>query len=138
MTEHSLWRFSRAFHRAINERQPADLEALLDEDVDWAIYGPIDLSNAISTTMTFYIRGQSEGTPANPIDFVFIDGDHSYDACRADIEAWTPFVKPGGVIAFHDFGSRADGVTRAIFEAIKAGKFSEIVGQANTIIAFRM
>jgi ketosteroid isomerase-like protein len=43
MTEHSLWRFSRAFHRAINERQPADLEALLDEDVDWAIYGPIDM-----------------------------------------------------------------------------------------------
>jgi ketosteroid isomerase-like protein len=43
MTEHSLWRFSRAFHRAINERQPADLEALLDEDVEWAIYGPIDL-----------------------------------------------------------------------------------------------
>ncbi len=43
MTEHSLWRFSRAFHRAINERQPADLEALLDEDVDWAIYGPVEL-----------------------------------------------------------------------------------------------
>src|SRR6188474_2527615 len=43
MTEHSLWRFSRAFHRAINERQSADLEALLDEDVDWSIYGPIDM-----------------------------------------------------------------------------------------------
>src|SRR6202162_3239410 len=43
MTEHSLWRFSRALHRAINERQPQDLEALLDDDVDWAIYGPIDL-----------------------------------------------------------------------------------------------
>jgi hypothetical protein len=43
MTEHSLWRFSRALHRAINERQPADLAALLDEDVDWAIYGPIDM-----------------------------------------------------------------------------------------------
>src|SRR5207342_341321 len=43
MTEHSLWRFSRALHRAINERQPADLEALLDEDVDWALYGPIDM-----------------------------------------------------------------------------------------------
>ena len=43
MTEHSLWRFSRALHRAINERQPADLEALLDDDVDWAIYGPIDM-----------------------------------------------------------------------------------------------
>ena len=72
------------------------------------------------------------------IDFIFIDGDHSYDACKADIVAWTPFVKRGGVVAFHDFGSRADGVTRAIFEEIKAGRFAEIVGVAGTIIAFRM
>jgi ketosteroid isomerase-like protein len=43
MTEHSLWRFSRALHRAINERQFTDLETLIDEDVDWAIYGPIDM-----------------------------------------------------------------------------------------------
>src|SRR3979490_1291813 len=43
MTEHSLWRFSRALHRAVNERQHEDLEALIDDDVDWAIYGPIDM-----------------------------------------------------------------------------------------------
>jgi ketosteroid isomerase-like protein len=43
MTEHSLWRFSRALHRAINERQREDVEALIDEDVDWTIYGPIDM-----------------------------------------------------------------------------------------------
>ena len=43
MTEHSLWRFSRALHRAINDRQREDLEALIDDEVDWAIYGPIDL-----------------------------------------------------------------------------------------------
>lgn len=43
MTEHSLWRFSRAFHRAINERQLQDVDALLDEDVEWSIYGPVDL-----------------------------------------------------------------------------------------------
>jgi hypothetical protein len=43
MTEHSLWGFSRAIHRAINERQRQDLEALIDDDVDWAIYGPIDM-----------------------------------------------------------------------------------------------
>ena len=43
MTEHSLWRFSRALHRAINDRQSNDLEDLIDEDVDWAIYGPIDM-----------------------------------------------------------------------------------------------
>jgi hypothetical protein len=43
MTEHSLWRFSRAIHRAINERQREDVETLIDDDVDWAIYGPIDM-----------------------------------------------------------------------------------------------
>jgi ketosteroid isomerase-like protein len=43
MTEHSLWRFSRALHQAINERQFEDLAALIDDDVDWAIYGPIDM-----------------------------------------------------------------------------------------------
>ena len=43
MTEHSLWRFSRAMHRAINERQREDLEDLIDEEIDWAIYGPVDM-----------------------------------------------------------------------------------------------
>ena len=43
MTEHCLWRFSRALHRAINERRYEDLETLIDEDVDWAIYGPVEL-----------------------------------------------------------------------------------------------
>lgn len=43
MTEYSLWRFSRAFHRALNERQTDHLEAILDDAIDWAIYGPIDM-----------------------------------------------------------------------------------------------
>lgn len=43
MTEHSLWRFSRAWQRAINDRHFEDIAALIDEDVDWAVYGPIDM-----------------------------------------------------------------------------------------------
>ena len=43
MTEHSLWRLSRALHRAINERHFDALAELLDDDVDWAIYGPVDM-----------------------------------------------------------------------------------------------
>ena len=43
MTEHSLWRFSRALHSAINDRHFEDIETLIDEDVEWAIYGPIDM-----------------------------------------------------------------------------------------------
>jgi hypothetical protein len=43
MTEHSLWRFSRALHRAINERQFAEIESLIDDDIDWNIHGPVEL-----------------------------------------------------------------------------------------------
>lgn len=39
---------------------------------------------------------------AGPLDFVFIDGDHTYDGVRADWLAWSPLVRPGGVVAFHD------------------------------------
>jgi predicted O-methyltransferase YrrM len=81
---------------------------------------------------------QSLAAKRGTIDLIFIDGDHSYEACKADIVAWAPYVKRGGVMAFHDFGSRAEGVTRAIFEEIRSGRFAEIVGVAGTIIAFRM
>ncbi|XUM24435.1 nuclear transport factor 2 family protein [Bradyrhizobium oligotrophicum S58] len=43
MTEHSLWRLSRALHGAINDRHFDDFAELLDDDIDWAIYGPIDM-----------------------------------------------------------------------------------------------
>ena len=43
MTEHSLWRFSRALLRAINERQFEDIAELIDDEVEWAIFGPIDM-----------------------------------------------------------------------------------------------
>ena len=37
-----------------------------------------------------------------PIDFLFIDADHSYDAVKADWNAWFPKVRKNGHIALHD------------------------------------
>lgn len=37
-----------------------------------------------------------------PIDFLFIDGDHSYEACMNDWKEWSPFVEKNGIVAFHD------------------------------------
>jgi predicted O-methyltransferase YrrM len=36
------------------------------------------------------------------IDFLFIDGDHTYDGVRADFEDYAPAVSAGGLIALHD------------------------------------
>jgi len=37
-----------------------------------------------------------------PIDFLMIDGDHRYEAVRRDFELYSPLVRAGGLIAFHD------------------------------------
>jgi cephalosporin hydroxylase len=47
------------------------------------------------------------------IDFLFIDGDHSYDGVRQDFELYSPLVRKDGVVAFHDIvpggpGKRGD------------------------------
>jgi hypothetical protein len=36
------------------------------------------------------------------IDFLMIDGDHSLEGVRQDFELYSPLVRPGGLIAFHD------------------------------------
>lgn len=36
------------------------------------------------------------------IDFLFIDGDHTYHGVKKDFEMYSPLVRKGGIIAFHD------------------------------------
>lgn len=36
------------------------------------------------------------------VDFLLIDGDHSYEGVRRDFELYAPLVRDGGLIAFHD------------------------------------
>ena len=36
------------------------------------------------------------------IDFLFIDGDHSFEGVKMDFEMYGPLVRPGGLVAFHD------------------------------------
>lgn len=38
------------------------------------------------------------------LDFVYLDGDHRYEAVRADLEAWYPKVRRGGMLAGDDYG----------------------------------
>lgn len=54
------------------------------------------------------------------LDFVFIDADHSYEGCLADIHAWSPKVRSGGMVAGHDYDSMWPGVIRAVTETGKA------------------
>ena len=48
------------------------------------------------------------------IDMLFIDGSHQYEYVRQDYEMWSPFVRIGGVLAFHD--ANQEDVGRVILE----------------------
>lgn len=41
----------------------------------------------------------------DPIDFLYIDADHTYGSVLADLKAWTPHVKPDGFMAGDDYGN---------------------------------
>lgn len=43
---------------------------------------------------------------SEPIDFLYIDADHSYEGVTADLEAWFPHVKSGGLFLGDDYGNR--------------------------------
>ena len=51
------------------------------------------------------------------LDFVFIDADHAYSSVKRDIAAWRSKVRPGGIIAGHDF-CRDDALNFGVIEAV--------------------
>ena len=59
-------------------------------------------------------------------DFVYIDADHTYEGVRADLEAWWPTIKPGGVLGGHDYvlGKTSNGVIYGVVPALH-----EFIGQ---------
>lgn len=50
----------------------------------------------------------------DPLDFIYIDGDHAYEHVKQDIALAAQLVKKGGVIGGHDRG--AEGVDKAVIE----------------------
>lgn len=53
-------------------------------------------------------------------DFVYIDGDHEYNSVMADIKAWQPKVRVGGIVSGHDYRVSRETATAARCEVVKA------------------
>ena len=63
------------------------------------------------------------------LDFVFIDGDHSFEAALKDFQNYYPKVKTGGIFGGHDI--QLDSVRNALTYFLKE-KSSEVIGVSNS------
>lgn len=70
---------------------------------------------------------------AIPVGFVFIDAAHSYEGCGLDARTWGPWLKPGGLMAFHD--TYIHDISRVVDETI-GPDFEEVDG-CNTVRVLR-
>jgi len=80
----------------------------------------------------------SDGT----LDFVFIDGNHLYENVSADISAWWPKLRAGGLMTGHDYGVYRDaegawGVKRAVDEFVSATDRELALGLDGTWMAIK-
>jgi cephalosporin hydroxylase len=73
----------------------------------------IDIENLLPITIALKLKGvrviQGNSHSKETLekvkgnyDLLFIDGDHAYESVKKDFEMYSPLVKNGGIIAFHD------------------------------------
>lgn len=62
-------------------------------------------------------------------DFMLIDGDHTYDGVKQDSQMYSPMVRTGGLVAFHDI------CPHPAHPEVQVGRFwREIVGDKEEIV----
>lgn len=81
--------------RGVSSYAPPNVGTLVQNLIRKDLYIPILLGD--SSSMARFI-------PDKSLWLVFIDGDHSEEGLRKDIEAWAPKVMDGGILAGDDYG----------------------------------
>lgn len=61
-----------------------------------------------------------------PIDLLFIDGDHRYEAVSEDVRLWVPHVARNGIIVFDDTFIPDSGPLRVFHELTDSGRYEEV------------
>jgi hypothetical protein len=81
-----------------------------------------DLKDDPKVPDTQFFKGHSfcvaQDWKLGAINLLFIDGDHTYEGCRLDIQSWLPYMGAGTVMLFHDCDETSPGVMKAVAEFV--------------------
>jgi len=89
---------------------------------NWARYNvrANGYANRVSLIRNFSVKA-AEKWSAGPVGLLFVDGDHNYDAVRADVGAWAAHLAPDAVIAFDDYAATHPEVIQAVDDMVAEG-----------------
>lgn len=71
--------------------------------------------NLRGTSVEILAKASSEYAPlwmqtiGRPIDLLFVDGNHNFQYVFEDFNLWVPYLKPGGLVMFHDYDPKERG-----------------------------
>jgi len=84
-------------NRITSTKQPIFWDFSTGKTTIHYIVGASDIPDVIAGVMEIIGTGEA--------DFLWIDGEHSYEGCKADFNNYRQFVRPGGLIGIHDYSS---------------------------------
>lgn len=94
----------QAYHRVSQERQDLIYKGAQENAAKFGF--------KIMRAASLDVVGQFED---GSLDWVHVDGDHTFDACVQDIIRWAPKVREGGLVLVHDYCSFGmSGVIKAV------------------------
>jgi len=108
-----LWSFD--FHVALRPDMPGEV-------LDAELRASLERYGLASKVRLLVADSRTASPPPEPLELLFIDGDHSYEGAKADFDRWSAFVRPGGHVLLHDavdtggYGNHYPGVARAVEE----------------------
>lgn len=71
--------------------------------------------------------------PDESLGMVYIDGDHTFQGAKADIDYYWPKLVKGGIMAFHDAANPTYGIRDAIFNFTKGGHGMNMLDESEGI-----
>ncbi len=77
-----------------------------------------------------------------PLEFLFVDGDHSWAGIDVDWTQWSPLIGPAGIIAMHDSRSTPENPNtldsvRYTQEVIRQDPRFELIDEVDSLSVFR-
>lgn len=80
------------------------------------------------------VRARAVDVPwTDPVSLLFVDGLHDYEHVAADYRHFASWLRPGSIVAFHDYGV-FPGVNRFVSEVLAEGGASQLA-RAGSLVA---